>query len=134
MTGVKLLLMTLRYTRLQSSEAEVLPLDICFLPSQIEAAGMLHDVFHGLSYDEVDEDQADQSIQRLFASLFFPQEDQLEIETQGRHAPINCFFLATNVSPRGQFRPAQNVTPEVNHIDFILRLVASKELASSTKR
>ena len=95
---------------------------------------LLHDVFHGQSYDEVDENQANQSIQGLFTSLFFLQDDPATIVAQGCHTPINCFFLATNLKKGGQFKSALTLPPQLNHIHYILQLVACKELANSMER
>ena len=126
--GTKLLLMTLRYTNLPSEDR---PLEICFLPSQEEAANVLHGIFHHRPCNTVDEIEAMESIQGLFASLFFPQ---VQSETQGRHSPLHCFFLAASLRRTGQFKPARSLTPLINHVDYILRLIACKELENSTKR
>lgn len=125
--GYKLLLMTLRYTMDPASEDPTL--EIRFLPSQKEAAAILHDVFYNKTCDEVgsDEDNAMESIQGLFSSLFFPPDDA-RIVIQGRHTPINCFFLATNLKKGGHFKSAQDLSHQINHIEYILRLTACKEL------
>ena len=114
--------MTLRY--ITYSPSENLPLEIHFLPSQEGAACVLHDVFHGWSHDKVNENQANQSIQWIFASLFFPQDDHKIIAMQGHHMPINCHFLAMNLKKGGQFKSAPALLPQINHIDYILWLVA----------
>ena len=124
--------MTLRYTQL--SPGEDTPLQITFLPSQIQAANDLHSLLHDQPYSTVDKEDAEQLIHVLLSSLFFPQDSSHEIEEVGRKNPVNCFFLATSLQGDGKFKVPQSVTPRINEIDFILRLVACQELALSNKR
>ena len=98
------------------------------------AADALHEVFQGQTHDKVDQTEANRSIQGLFSSLFFPQDDPEEKAKQGWHSPINCFFLATNLQEDGRFNDASAAAPKINHIDYILRLIASKELSNRTER
>jgi hypothetical protein len=126
--AARFIYMTLRYT--ECSPSEDVPLKIIFLPSQVHAATALHTLLHNKDYSTIDTELAKELIHTLLSSLFFPQDGSHEKGAVGRHNPINCFFLATSIQDNGKFRPPQSVTPRINEMDFVLRLVACQELAS----
>jgi len=126
--AARFIYMTLRYTELSPSEE--VPLQINFLPSQVHAAKALHTLLHNQDDSRIDTESAKQLIHALLSSLFFPQDGSHEKGAVGRHSPINCFFLATSLEDNGKFQPPQSVTPRINELDFVLRLVACKHLTS----
>lgn len=125
--AAKFLYMTLRYTQLSPSEDT--PLKITFLPSQLQAAKALHTLLDRRRYSAVDKPESKQLIHALLSSLFFPHDSSHEIDAQGPHSPVNCFFLAISLQDNVTFKPPQSLTPRINEISFILRLVACQQLA-----
>lgn len=126
----RLVLMCIRYAGEGGQEKWLLPIN--FLREQTDASLAL---FNALEEDSgLDIETKIDLLHRLCMSLFFPTTYESS-DTPDFHRPINSFFLCRNLlaHENGRFNRPRVITPRINHIDYILRLVASHHISLTSK-
>lgn len=121
----RLVLMCIRYAGEGGSAKWRLP--IRFLQEQTNASMALLEALREDS--RLDVESKIECLHQLCMSLFFPTTHESS-DIPEFHRPINAFFLCRNILPNenGRFNQPRAITPQINHIDYILRLVASHHI------